>query len=57
MLVLSGIPKHLRADFVSASIRKTLAKFGGIFRQEIFVPPIESMKGSAAVALGQVTML
>ena len=52
MLVLHGIPKHLKTDYVRKVIQRTLDKVGGIFMSELFVPSIES-NSKAAISVGQ----
>jgi hypothetical protein len=49
VLVLQGIPKHLKVDFVKRIIQKTLAKFGGIFMEEIFIPSFDLMNDSKSI--------
>ena len=53
MLVLQGIPKHLKVDFVKRIIQKTLDKFGGIFMEEVFVPSFDLKDSRSAVSMGQ----
>ena len=52
MLVLHGIPKHLKTEYVRKVIQRTLDKVGGIFMSELFVPSIES-NSKAAISVGQ----
>ena len=52
MLVLSGIPKHLKTDHVRRLIKKCLDKIGGTFMNEIFVPDLDSSNDSAK-SMGQ----
>ena len=44
MLVLHGIPKHLKIDFLKKVIMKILDKIGGIFMAELFVPTSDLFK-------------
>ena len=54
ILVLHGIPKHLKPDYVKKVIQKSLDKIGGIFLSELFVPSIEAVKDSRSlVSVGQ----
>jgi hypothetical protein len=44
MLVLHGIPKHLKTDYVKKVIQTTLDKIGGIYMTELFVPVMDLFK-------------
>jgi E3 ubiquitin-protein ligase HECTD4 len=40
LLVLKGIPKHLNERQIVSTVHKILGSFGGLFKGDIFLPPI-----------------